>query len=194
MEAALVRAGVPFTFDDVSGFDAPGPARERLLEVNALAQVPVLALPDGTVMTESAAILLHLAETHPGSELAPSAGDVLRPTFLRRLMWLGAAMYSTFTYTDYPERWAPHAPEELRERVRAHRLQLWRQWEAEIVPAPWALGPPLSVLDIYIAVMSRWHPGRDWFAQECPKLSEIASRADVEPSLREVWARNFGSQ
>lgn len=47
VEAALVRAGVPYIFEDVSGFDVPGEARERLQRVNKLAQVPALVLPNG---------------------------------------------------------------------------------------------------------------------------------------------------
>ncbi|MDF1635446.1 glutathione S-transferase family protein [Mycoplana sp. MJR14] len=191
VEAALVRARLPYTFEDVTGFDAPGPVRDRLVALNPLAQVPVLVLPDGTVMTESAAILLHLAETYPEAGLAPPVGDPARPVFLRRLVWLVSALYATFTYADYPERWAPGAPEELRERVLARRKQLWRQWEDEIAPAPWALGARFSALDLWISAMTRWRPGRGWLAENCPKLHAIALRVDAEPDLRELWARNF---
>jgi GST-like protein len=192
VEAALVRARLPYTFEDVTGFDEPGPARDRLLTVNPLAQVPALVLPDGTVMTESAAILLHLAETYPEAALAPSVGHPLRPVFLRRLVWLVAAVYATFTYADYPERWSPSAPEELRDRVLARRMDLWRQWENEIAPSPWALGEQFSALDIWVAAMTHWRPGRDWLAVNCPKLLSIALRVDAEPDLRDLWARNFG--
>ena len=58
VECFLALAGVESEFHDVCGFDAPGPARDRLLKVNALAQVPTLILPDQMVMTESAAIAL----------------------------------------------------------------------------------------------------------------------------------------
>ncbi|WP_410293218.1 glutathione S-transferase N-terminal domain-containing protein [Klebsiella pneumoniae] len=67
----LVAASTPFDFVAVEGFDAPGPNRNRILALNPLGQIPVLVLADGQVMTESAAIALHLAETHPGAGLAP---------------------------------------------------------------------------------------------------------------------------
>ena len=191
VEAALVRAGAPYAFEDVTGFDEPGPARDRLLAVNPLAQVPALVLRGGTVMSESAAILLHIAETHPEAGLAPPVGDPLRPEFLRRLIWVVAAVYATFTYADYPERWAPSAPDELRERVLARRLDLWREWESAVEPSPWALGKHLTSLDICVAAMTHWRPGRDWFRSNCPKLLAIAERVDAEPGLRGVWARNF---
>ncbi|THV22249.1 glutathione S-transferase family protein [Peteryoungia ipomoeae] len=191
VEAALVQADLDFTFENVEGFDQPGAVRDRLLAVNPLAQVPVLVLPDGATMTESAAILFYLAETHPDAGLAPAIDDPKRPAFLHRLVWLVAAVYATFTYADYPERWAPSAPEELKDRVMARRKLLWQQWETQVQPSPWALGEQFSALDICVCAMSRWQPGRDWMAAHCPKLMSIALKADEEPDLAAVWQRNF---
>jgi len=45
--------------------------------------VPVLTLPDGHSLTESAAICILLAERHPEAQLAPEAGSPARADFLR---------------------------------------------------------------------------------------------------------------
>jgi GST-like protein len=190
-EAMLTWCDVPFRYEDVSGFDGPGPSREKLLALNPLAQVPTLALPDGTVMTESAAMALHLAEVFPQAELAPLPGTRERVPYLRRLVWLVANVYPTFTYGDYPERWVPAAVSELKTATNEHRERLWRSMEAEIGPGAWILGDRFSALDIYLAVMTRWRPGRPWFDANCPKLSGIAKRVDALPKLRPVWERNF---
>ncbi|ENZ4061861.1 glutathione S-transferase N-terminal domain-containing protein, partial [Klebsiella pneumoniae] len=92
-EIMLVAASTPFDFVAVEGFDAPGPNRNRILALNPLGQIPVLVLADGQVMTESAAIALHLAETHPGAGLAPAPGDPARARFLRLLVWIVANIY-----------------------------------------------------------------------------------------------------
>ncbi|HTW75799.1 MAG TPA: glutathione S-transferase N-terminal domain-containing protein [Steroidobacteraceae bacterium] len=113
-EAMLALCEAPLRIEEVKGFDRPGAARDRLLCLNALAQLPTLLLPDGTVMTESAAIALLLAERHPQAELAPAAGSALRPTFLRRLVWIVANVYPTFTYGYYPERWVSADEQSLR--------------------------------------------------------------------------------
>src|SRR3546814_2212223 len=52
-EGVLAWAGVPFEFEDVEGFDTPGPERDLLLAVNPLARVPTLVAPGGAVLTES---------------------------------------------------------------------------------------------------------------------------------------------
>jgi GST-like protein len=41
------------------------------------------------------------------------------------------------------------------------------------------------------AVMTRWRPGRQWFAENAPQLHSIATRTDAIPELQAVWSRNF---
>lgn len=191
VEAMLVQADRAYTIENVEGFDKPGAAREKLTALNPLAQVPTLVLPDGSVMTESAAIALYLAELAPHSQLAPPPGDATRPRFLRQLIWLVAAVYPTFTYGDFPQRWAPGDPEGLVKSTNAHREALWRWFDTQ-VSAPWTLGNAFSVLDIYVCAMTHWRPRRAWFAQHCPNLTRIAHAADALPKLAPIWAKNFG--
>jgi GST-like protein len=193
VEAMLALCGAPVRIEDVTGFDRPGAARDRLLSVNSLAQVPTLLLPEGTTMTESAAIALLLAERHPQAELAPAPGTPLRTTFLRRLIWIAANVYPTFTYGDYPERWVSADPQSLKGSTDAFRERLWREFDAEVSEGGWALGPDLCALDVYIAVMTHWRPRRAWFRAHCPRLSAIAARADAHPLLGTVLERNFPS-
>src|SRR3546814_13845162 len=83
-EGVLAWAGVPFEFEDVEGFDTPGPERDLLLAVNPLARVPTLVAPGGAVLTASAAIVLHLAELHPEAKLAPHVAASQRPAIHHR--------------------------------------------------------------------------------------------------------------
>lgn len=188
-EAMLAVADIPCDFIDVDGFDAPGEARDRLLVVNPLAQVPTLALPDGTIMTESAAIALYLAELAPNAPLAPPPGSPERPRFLHYLVWMVANVYPTFTYGDYPERWSSDA-DGLRRSTLERRKQLWLWFEGE-VGSPHVMGESLSALDIYVAAMVHWRPGRAWFDSETPRLAEIADAAAAHPAVGAVLARNF---
>jgi GST-like protein len=190
-EGALAWAGEPFEFVDVEGFDSPGPQRERLIAVNPLARVPTLVAPDERVLTESAAIVLLLAEIRPEAGLAPPPGDPSRAAFLNRLAWLVSALYPTFTYRDYPERWAPDAPVQLAARVDSFRQSLWLQFEAEVGSGEWVLGDAPSALDLYVTVFSHWRPRRPWLAENCPKLHAVALRAERLPALEPVMKRNF---
>ncbi len=110
-ELMLSLADIPYEVVDVEGFDQPGPARERLRQINPLCQVPTLRLADGSIMTETAAIAL--IDSSTSVPIWPRAGTLQRPQFQRLLVWLVANVYPTFTYADYPERWAPAAAEQL---------------------------------------------------------------------------------
>jgi GST-like protein len=189
-EAAFALAGIEIAIEDLD-YESPGPDRDRLLALNPLGQVPTLVMPDGSVMTESAAIVLHADDLAPGARLVPPPGDPDRPRFQRWFVFLVSAVYPTFTYGDVPERWVPgEAAPLLKESTNRHREALWRQVEAAFDPAPWMLGERFSALDIYVCVMSKWRPRRDWFAVECPKLHRVALSVDALPALRDVWARN----
>lgn len=193
VEIAFAMAGVPFEIVDVPWEDT-GWKSKALKKLNPLGQVPTLALPNGAVMTESAAILFHLADTVPGFELVPPAGHALRPAFLRWQIFLVSAVYPTFTYGDVTERWVGESYKEgvgkrLRESTLDHRKTLWRYVEKEI-DGPWFLGETFSALDVYMWAMTLWRPGRDWFKAECPKLHQIGARLDANPVVKKVAARN----
>lgn len=190
-EAALAWVEAPFEFVDVDGFDKPGPQRDRLLAVNPLARVPTLVAPTGDILSESAAIMLRLAELHPESALAPRPDDPLRAAFLNRLIWFVSVLYPTFSYRDYPERWAPDAAGQLAERIDAFRRSLWLQLESEVGSTDWVIGERPSALDIYVCVMSHWRPRRAWIAKHCPQLHRIALATEELPALAPVMARNF---
>jgi GST-like protein len=87
----------PVHIEDVTGFDQPGAARDRLLRVNSLGQVPTLLVPEGAVMTESAAIALLLSERHPEAGLASAPAD---PRCCGGSARIAANVYPTFTYGD----------------------------------------------------------------------------------------------
>lgn len=156
VELALARCTLPYDVHDVD-MDAGG--REQLRPLNPLGQIPILVLPDGTVMTESAAIILYLDAMAPGAGLVPPAGTAEHARFLRWLLYLNTAIYGTFSYADYPARWVGEdcAPK-LLDSVMAYRRDNWLQLERE-ADAPWFLGKRFSALDIYLAVMTNWRPG-----------------------------------
>jgi GST-like protein len=192
VEAQLAWYGLPFAFEPVGDlFKEPG-AKAKLETVNPLAQVPTLVMPDGSIMSESAAITLLLADITGHDSLVPKAGAPERAAFLRWLVFLVANIYPTFTYADDPARFVSvsTARDAFRAATDAYAQRLWRQVETA-ARTPWFLGERFSTLDIYVSVMTRWRPKRGWFENETPKLFAIARRADLKPELVEVWKRNW---
>jgi GST-like protein len=190
VECAYALAGVPLEIEDIA-WDDVGPRSKRLSALNPLGQVPTLVLANGAVMTESAAILLHLAERAPRARLAPPPRDPQRAAFLRWLAFLVAAVYPTFTYGDAPARWVGEkAGPKLRESTDAHRERLLRTLERDVAGAPWFLGRRFSAIDLYLPVLRIWRPGAAWWRKETPKLDAIATRARRLPAVARAFARN----
>jgi GST-like protein len=191
VEAALRLAGVETRITDVP-YLKPGPGRDRLLQLNPLGQVPTLIVPGGAVLTESAAMILHLNDAAPHANLAPPAGCYERLRFFELLVRLVAAVYPTFTYGDDPERWvgAGAAATRLRALTDERREMLWRCIEAQ-VGSPHVLDRQFSALDLYVTVMTRWRPRQSWFQRHCPRLMAIAEQAAAQPAVGDVLHRHF---
>jgi GST-like protein len=192
VEAQLVWYGLPYTYEAVDDLFKSPDARTKLEKVNPLAQVPTLVMPDASVMSESAAITLLLADITGKDGLVPAAGAPERAKFLRWLVFIVANIYPTFTYADDPSRFISvnAARDPFRAATDAYAQKLWRQIDGE-AGNPWFLGERFSALDIYLDVMTRWRPKRGWFEGEAPRLFAVAHRADQVPQLTAVWARNF---
>lgn len=191
VEAQLDWYGLDYDFERVGNLFESAEARASLEAVNPRAQVPTLVIPDGTVMTESAAITLLLADMTGDDSLVPAADDALRPSFLRWLVFIVANIYPTYTYGDEPARFMPvkDAQGAFLETVELYRKKLYGELE-EAASEPWFLGERFSALDIFVCTLSRWGPKRPWFAEQAPKLFSIAEATQELEQLRDTWRRN----
>jgi glutathione S-transferase len=129
----------------------PGSDLEELKRVNPLAQIPTLVLPDGVVMTESAAILVHLGLAYPASRLLPD--DAHRASVLRGLVYIAANCYAAIGVIDYPERWCQDADEDDQKRIKAGttaRLHaLWDVFADTFPSRPFLTGERIGALDLW---------------------------------------------
>ena len=191
-EAALTLLGLPYRLAEDVAWDDDGPT-EALARANPMKQLPALVLPGGELMTESAAILIWLADDHPEARLAPTMASLARPAFLRWMSFVSAAIYSLYWIRDDPSRIA--ATEEAqalaRQRTRDRIVECWRVMDAQVDPARYILGDDLSVLDLYVAVLSRWGPRRKAFYEVAPKMAKVVRRVDADPRLTALWAERF---
>ena len=193
VEAALTLIGVPF--ERVKAVTWEGDAeRDKVAVVNPMRQIPAVVAPDGEVMTESAAILIWLAERHPKARLAPSPGDPKRGQFLRWMAFVPASIYSMYWVRDVPSRLAgddPEAQQTILNRSADRIADCWGMMESQIEPGRFLLGDDLTVLDLYVAVVSRWTPHRRRFHEVAPRMGEVVRRVDALPELAEFWAARF---
>lgn len=194
VEAALTLIGAPFEIVEAPTFDpAQQTLGDRILAVNPLRQAPALVTPDGAVMTESAAILTWLAEQHPDARLAPPPGHPDRAAFLRWMSFVSSAIYAHYWLKDEPFRLVsdPALHPEVDARIQDRISACWAVMEAATAAGPYILGESLGVLDLYVAVVSRFRPRRQRFYAVAPRLGEAVRRVDADPRLTALWAARY---
>lgn len=154
------------------------------------------ALSDGElVMYETAAICLHLCDTHPLAGLAPAMGSVERAHFYKWLMWLTNTLQCTLIAYFYPARWVSEGntdgAAQVKEQAQIKIDGLLSQLDAELERhrGMWFMGNPFSALDSYVFTLCRWtrnfshRPARD-FAHLGPYLRRVLER----PATKRVMA------
>jgi GST-like protein len=192
VEAALTLMGVPYEVvgDDVMRPVASNPAANAL---NPLHQVPVLELPHGEIMTESSAILIYLADRYSRARLAPEPGDCRRPVFLRWMAYVSTAIYGLAWVRADPMRLVadPAQASVIQARIAERRAECWQHMDRQIEPRAYLLGDELTVLDLYVATVSRWAPRRSRFYCEAPKMAAVVRRVDSDPRLADFWRSRF---
>lgn len=192
IETQLVWYDMPFDFLRVGDLFAAENNSSELEKLNPLKQIPTLVLADGSVMTESAAITLWLADQAASFDLVPEPNAEERAGFLRWLIFITSNIYPTYTYADDPSRFVEDksAQDKFEIALDQYVKKLYLLLNAQ-ASGPWFLGQCFSALDIYICTMTHWRPKRPWFAENTPKLLAIADATKLLPSLSGTWARNF---
>ncbi len=192
VEATLTLLGIPF--DVVEGATwISASARERVGTRNSMQQIPTLVLPDGEMLTESGAILIYLADLHPQTRLSPRPQEPSRRQFLRWMFFVSSAIYSLHWIKPDVGRIGapPNASEDVIDAVHERIAFCWRTMDSQLTPGRYLLGDQLTVLDIYVAVVSRFGPWRDRFYAEAPRMAPVVRRVDQEPRLRQLWVQRF---
>lgn len=193
IEAALTLMNQRYRLEEIVTY-ASEEERQRMAPHNPMRQVPALMTHEGETLTESAAILLWLAERHPEAGLAPPAGDPRRGQFLRWMSFIPAAIYPMYWVRDVPSRLVgedPAAQGEISRRTAERIAECWGVMESQTDPGLFILGDEPTVLDVYMAVVSRWTPHRVRFHQVAPRLGEVARRVDALPQLAAFWPERF---
>jgi len=192
VEAALTLLDIPYQLVEGATW-ADAAARDRVAATNPMRQIPALVWPNGEVMTESAAILIDIADSHPASQLAPAVGDARRRQFLRWMVYVSAAIYAL--HWIKPDVARIGAPPQARDAVidAVHnRIEFcWNNMDTQIQPGKYLLGESLTVLDLYVTVVSRFGPWRKRFYAASPKMSEVVKRVDADPRLTAFWAQRY---
>ena len=186
VQVALEEIGVPYERIWV-GAEPAEVARYK--ELNPTGKVPALVLPDGTLMFESAAMLIHLALLNPDAKLAPQPGTTRHAAFLQWMCFLSANVYEAALRIYYSARYSP--------RGEADANSIREQGTADFVNHisliarslnPYVLGAEYSIADAYLYMLASWYPDRAELNTRLPALATHGAKVAAHPAVAKVDA------
>jgi glutathione S-transferase len=189
VEALLEELGTPYErvmIENNRGLQTPDWYRA----LNPLGQVPLLELPDGNIMSESAAIMIWLADTHAEAGLAPLHDAPERTAYLRWMIFLATNVYITmrriYRGDLYTEVEAHREP--IREKAEHDLMRDFEVIEAALRPGPYLLGKRFSAVDIYLAMFPDWHVNREALLSGLPRVAQLYNVVIARPAVERARA------
>jgi glutathione S-transferase len=184
--AALAEAGAEYELVPVER-DAEGRSSPEYLKVNPWGRVPALE-DGGLVLTEAAAIMLHLGDRFPAAGLLPPVGTPERSQVYRYLVYLTNTVQAGFLHFFYPDRYtddpAGEAGIEAREGALLGEHFDWL--DAELAGRAWLVGDRRTAADIYLFMLTRWGRRLDPPAWDRPNLRRHFLAVAELPGVRRM--------
>lgn len=194
VQAALEEAGAPYRMIEVT--TKKGEHRtDAYRAINPRQQVPALRLPDGSIVTEGPAILMHIADSHPHRMLAPPPGSAQRAQMDRWLVFFCANVYEGELRKLFGSRYTTDAAgvAAVQESANAYVERHYRIFEEAMGdPGPFFFGPGLTVLDIYVWMLAQWMD-QGWIEANCPRVAILGRAVRTRPLIAPIHEANFGA-
>ncbi|MBX7199053.1 MAG: glutathione S-transferase family protein [Rhodospirillaceae bacterium] len=152
----LVELGVAFRTERLDL--AAGDQRSQgFLQINPSGRVPALVI-DGRVYTESAALLMLLAERHPEAGLAPAIDDSRRAAWLELTVYLANTLSPAMRDWFYADQDGEPADAAAIRRLAQRRIEgAWGRLSTLLGDGrPYLLGDLMTTADLLATMLMRW--------------------------------------
>jgi glutathione S-transferase len=189
--AILEEIGVAHDWVRVD-MEAGGARDPEFLKLNPKGRVPVLI--DGDfVLTESAAICLHLAERFPQAGLLPAPGTRERARAYEWMLFLSNTVQPALMDWFHPD-WLiadTRAHDAIKEcaasRLGAHFAHI----DAKLAEGgkPYCLGAAVSTADFFVHMLARWSRHLKRPAYFYPSIKRLTDAMKTRPSVVRMMAR-----
>lgn len=185
----LIELDVPHALHMLD-FDQREQKSAEYLALNPSGRVPTLVV-DGQVITEAAAIVLHLADLHPEAGLAPAIGTPARAQYYRWMFFCANTLQPAYRDWFYPDEPAGAAHVDAAQaQARAKLEQAWQQVADHLRSAgPYLLGEQRSAADFLLTMLMRWSRNMPRPSESWPELAAFARRMKALPSFHDAYRR-----
>lgn len=168
-------------------------ARQTLpdyLAINPKGRVPAFALPDGTILTETGALLDYIAAIAPDAKLVPSApADAAK---MRSAMYyLASTMHVAHAHKMRGSRWATNQSsfDDMAAKVPETMASCAAYVENNLLQGTFVLGEHFSIADPYLFVVCNWLEGDGVTVASFPKIQNFMTQMEKRASVRTIRER-----
>lgn len=181
---ALAEAGAPYEAVRVN-FAAGEQRSPQYLAVNPKGRVPALVTDKG-ILTETPAILMWIAQTHPQLKLAPLDDPWAFAQAQSFNSYLCSTVHVHHAHRTRGSRWADDEASQdgMKKKVAQNMTDSFALIERDMLKGPWVLGAGYSVCDPYLFTLSAWLEGDSVDIAKFPRVHDHYKRMLERPAVR----------
>jgi glutathione S-transferase len=183
---ALEEAGATYELVRVD-FSKNEQRQPAYLAVNPKGRVPALITPRG-VLTETAAILVFIAQSYPAARLAPLDEPFAFARMQAFNVYLAATVHVAYAHARRGTRWAddPVALADMARKTPQTVLDACLLIETGMLEGPWVMGDAYTVADAYLFTIANWLESASVDVARLPRLMDHRARVRARPAVQRV--------
>jgi len=168
-------------------FQANQQRSAEYLAINAKGRVPALVTERG-VITETPAILLYLAQTHPQSGVAPLDDPFALAELQAVNSWFCSTVHVVHAHGTRGARWVDDAAalQAMKAKVAQNMIDCFDWIERELLRGPWVMGKDFSVADPYLFTLTLWLMQNGVELARFPRVADHYQRMLALPAVQKI--------
>ncbi|HNR22701.1 MAG TPA: glutathione transferase GstA [Steroidobacteraceae bacterium] len=146
--------------------------------INPKGYIPLLALDDGTTISEANVILQYFADQKPGT-LAPVFGTLERWKLMELLSFIASEVHK-----GYAVLWNPQTPAEVRKAAIDRLGTRFDLLAKTLATQPYLTGGSFTIADAYLFVLLNWTKIHKIDLTPWPALQAFQARVAARPAVQ----------
>jgi glutathione S-transferase len=182
----LEEAGLPYEAVKID-FKTAQQTQPDYLAINTKGRVPALALPDGTVLTETGALLEYIADLAPSAQLIPT--DPALAAHMRSAMYyLASTMHIAHAHKLRGSRWANQQSsfDDMTSMVPQTMAACAAYVDTHLLRGDSVSGQSFSIADPYLFVVCSWLEGDGVNIADYPKIQNFMTKMEARQSVKTI--------
>jgi glutathione S-transferase len=175
------EAGLPISLEKVDLSNYTTESGQDFRAINPKGYVPAIALNDGSLLTEAAALIQYLADQKPEANLAPANGTTER---YRLIEWI--TFISSEVHKGFGPLWNPTTPDSVKTATKERLASRFAYLDERLSKQPYLTGEIFTIADAYLFTVVNWTNFHAIDISSFKNLSAFQARVAARPKVQEA--------